>query len=117
FAVDACGERRFAYSGGLALNCVANARILAECGLSDLFVFPASNDAGVAVGAAYAAAASESWPWEPQPWIDDFRGYPYRGADYAVAIREYASWLQASLYDVRDIVGRLAAGQVIGWFD
>ena len=40
-------------SGGVALNCVANARILNECGFSKVFVQPAAGDAGGALGAAY----------------------------------------------------------------
>ncbi|MDX2231895.1 MAG: carbamoyltransferase [Leptolyngbyaceae cyanobacterium bins.349] len=41
-------------AGGVALNCVANGRILRECGLTDLWVQPAAGDAGSAVGAALA---------------------------------------------------------------
>jgi carbamoyltransferase len=39
-------------AGGVALNCVANGRILREGPFRDLFVQPASSDAGGAVGAA-----------------------------------------------------------------
>lgn len=39
-------------AGGVALNCCANARILAECDFSRLFVQPAAGDAGGALGAA-----------------------------------------------------------------
>src|SRR5262249_59836598 len=41
--------------GGVALNCVANARILAESGFERLFVPPAPGDAGCALGAALYA--------------------------------------------------------------
>ncbi|HOY67546.1 MAG TPA: carbamoyltransferase N-terminal domain-containing protein [Candidatus Ozemobacteraceae bacterium] len=39
-------------AGGVALNCVANARILAETPIRHLHVQPAANDAGTAIGAA-----------------------------------------------------------------
>ena len=39
-------------AGGVALNCVANARILKECGFDRVFVQPAAGDAGGALGAA-----------------------------------------------------------------
>jgi carbamoyltransferase len=116
-AVEATDERRLAYSGGVALNCLANARILAECGLRDLFVFPASNDAGIAVGAAYAAAAAEAWPWTPQAWTHDFRGYSYGEDDCRIAVREYAPWLRSRPYDTHEMAARLVAGQVVGWFE
>ncbi|WP_437658998.1 carbamoyltransferase family protein [Sorangium sp. So ce1182] len=43
-------------AGGVALNCVANARILREAGFSRLFVQPAAGDAGGALGAAILGA-------------------------------------------------------------
>lgn len=39
-------------SGGVALNCVANGRILRESGFKDVWIQPAAGDAGSAVGAA-----------------------------------------------------------------
>jgi len=39
-------------SGGVALNCVANGRILRECGFKDIWIQPAAGDAGSALGAA-----------------------------------------------------------------
>lgn len=42
-------------AGGVALNCVANGRILREGPFEDLWVQPASGDAGGALGAALAA--------------------------------------------------------------
>src|SRR5258706_7952509 len=46
------------YGGGVALNGVANARILAESGFERLFVPPAPGDAGCALGAAVHAVRS-----------------------------------------------------------
>jgi carbamoyltransferase len=43
-------------AGGVALNCVANARILAECDFRRVFVQPAAGDAGGALGAALLGA-------------------------------------------------------------
>ena len=46
------GLRTVAMAGGVALNCVANGRVLRESGLDGLFVQPAAGDAGGALGAA-----------------------------------------------------------------
>jgi carbamoyltransferase len=43
-------------AGGVALNCVANARLQRESGFSRLFVQPAAGDAGGALGAAILGA-------------------------------------------------------------
>lgn len=46
------GSRHLTLAGGVALNCVANGRVLRESGLDSLFVQPAAGDAGGALGAA-----------------------------------------------------------------
>jgi len=48
------GEDRLCLGGGVALNCVANGRILREAGFRDIWIQPAAGDAGGAVGAALA---------------------------------------------------------------
>ena len=55
-AIRTTGQRRLAMAGGVALNCVANGRILRESGVEALFVQPAAGDAGGALGAALLAS-------------------------------------------------------------
>lgn len=50
------GARRLAMAGGIALNCVANSRLHRDGPFEEIWVQPASGDAGTAVGAAYLAA-------------------------------------------------------------
>ncbi|MBF0273897.1 MAG: carbamoyltransferase [Nitrospinae bacterium] len=47
------GLKQLCLAGGVALNCVSNGRLLRESDFDDVFVQPASGDAGGAVGAAY----------------------------------------------------------------
>jgi len=46
------GERTLTMAGGVALNCVANARLEREGPFSEIWVQPASGDSGTALGAA-----------------------------------------------------------------
>jgi carbamoyltransferase len=46
------GSRNLVMAGGVALNCVANGRILREGSFDDLWIQPAAGDAGGALGAA-----------------------------------------------------------------
>lgn len=46
------GERRLAMAGGVALNCVANSRLLREGPFEEIWVQPAAGDSGTALGAA-----------------------------------------------------------------
>jgi carbamoyltransferase len=49
------GLRRLCLAGGVALNCVANGRILRDGVIDDLWIQPAAGDAGGALGAALSA--------------------------------------------------------------
>ena len=53
-ARELTGEDRLCLAGGVALNCVANGRLVREGGWKDIWVQPAAGDAGGAVGAALA---------------------------------------------------------------
>lgn len=48
------GSKNICLAGGVALNCVANGRLLREAGFDGVWIQPASGDAGGAVGAALA---------------------------------------------------------------
>jgi carbamoyltransferase len=52
FLRQATGSKRLCMAGGVALNCVANGRVLREAGFDEVFVPPAPHDAGTAAGAA-----------------------------------------------------------------
>jgi carbamoyltransferase len=54
---DRTGETTLALAGGVALNCVANARLAREGPFEQLWVQPAAGDAGTALGAALYVAA------------------------------------------------------------
>ncbi|PST22049.1 hypothetical protein C7U60_12460 [Mesorhizobium plurifarium] len=49
------GERYLCLAGGVALNCVANGKLLRQRIFDDIWIQPAAGDAGGAVGAALAA--------------------------------------------------------------
>ncbi|MCK4306121.1 MAG: carbamoyltransferase [Candidatus Eisenbacteria sp.] len=49
---DVTGQRRLCLAGGVALNCVANGRLLREGPYEALWIQPAAGDAGGALGAA-----------------------------------------------------------------
>ncbi|MBI5953620.1 MAG: carbamoyltransferase [Chloroflexi bacterium] len=45
--------KNLCYSGGVALNCITNQRILEETPFDNVYILPAAGDSGVALGAAY----------------------------------------------------------------
>lgn len=52
---DTTGERNLCLAGGVALNCVANGKLLKEKIFDNIWIQPASGDAGGAIGAALGA--------------------------------------------------------------
>jgi carbamoyltransferase len=108
-------------SGGVALNCVANGRILREGPFQRLFVQPAAGDAGGALGAAALAHAQASGARKPRERLRDvYLGPSYSGDDVAALLRSLGvagldyRGRQADLIEAA--VDRLMAGRVIGWF-
>jgi carbamoyltransferase len=54
YAFQETGLKRLCMAGGVALNCVANGRILRELPFADVWIQPAAGDAGGALGIALA---------------------------------------------------------------
>jgi carbamoyltransferase len=105
--------------GGVALNGVANARILAESGFERLFVPPAPGDAGCALGAAlYADRIHFGNPDREVP-DHPFWGPLADGAEMARLAREDGQHVEelddSTLID--RITDDLVAGRVVGWMD
>ncbi|SCL23700.1 carbamoyltransferase [Micromonospora rhizosphaerae] len=69
------GASTLAMAGGVALNCVANARIAAEGPYRDVWVQPAAGDAGTALGAALHVAGALGDRCAPMAGADLGRGW------------------------------------------
>jgi carbamoyltransferase len=108
-------------AGGVALNCVANSRILKAGPFKRLFVQPAAGDAGGALGAAALAHVRLSEESPSRRALE----HVYLGPSFSSS--EVYTILQASsakFQDYRDksadliraTVDHLVAGKVVGWF-
>jgi len=110
------GESRLALAGGVALNCVMNAR-LRDSGLYDeIWVQPAAGDAGTALGAALWIDHRQ----RPSPtrWVME---HAYFGPGYADdEIESALNWAKLPyrrLFDVAEQTAQLLAdGRIVGWF-
>jgi len=107
------------FGGGVALNGVANARILAESGFDRVFVPPAPGDAGCALGAAlYADRIYFRNPDRPVP-DHPFWGPSVDAHDLARAAREDSQVVEeldeAAL--VERVADDLAAERIVAWMD
>ena len=110
-------------AGGVALNCVANGRILREGPFKEVWVQPAAGDAGGALGSALAAWHQvDETPRCPQPGRDAMRG-SYLGPSFSNEEVEQFLRSKDCVYarlDKEECISRVAdslvSGKVIGWF-
>jgi carbamoyltransferase len=114
------GCTRLCLAGGVALNSVANGRILRETPFEELFVQPAAGDSGGAIGAAlYAYHALLGQPRRPTPMEHAYWGREYAEADIRLALDRRG--LRYRYFDDESelldaTVDALATGRVVGWF-
>jgi carbamoyltransferase len=116
-------QRKLVLAGGVALNCVANGRLLREGPFDDIWIQPAAGDAGGALGAALFtwyqlldnARSSDS--------LDQQRGSllgpSFTTSEIDTLLERHGC--QSIAFDQEDallehVTGLLADGKVVGWF-
>jgi carbamoyltransferase len=107
------------FGGGVALNGVANARILAESGFSRVFVPSAPGDAGCALGAALYADRIYLGGHDRNVLDHPFLGPAVDPQELARAAREDGQHVEE--LDERALIERtadaLAGGKIVGWME
>jgi carbamoyltransferase len=117
------GARQLCLAGGVALNCVANGKVLRDGAFDRLWVQPAAGDAGGALGAALAAWHGHlGQPRTPAAGRDAMQG-AYLGpafSDADVAQRLSRCGARFEQLPEADLIAQsvkdLAAGKALGWF-
>ncbi|MCS3799049.1 carbamoyltransferase [Niastella sp. OAS944] len=110
------GEDYLVISGGVALNSVANGRIVRESGFKDIYLMPAAGDNGTALGAAYYVYNCILKNKRGFVHNDPYVGTSYSNKDFENVIQ--ICKLSATYYD--NVEERTAEilhnGQIVGWF-
>ena len=105
--------------GGVALNGVANARILAESGFERVFVPPAPGDAGCALGAALYA--DRIYFKNPDRDVPDhpFWGPSVDTGELAIAAAQDGQFVEEMDDDplIERVADDLAAGRIVAWME
>jgi len=116
------GAEDLCLAGGVALNCVANGRLLREGPFKRIWVQPAAGDAGGALGAALSFHYAQPGAVRTTDGTHDamrgaFLGPEYADSEIAAALAERglaAERLPDSAATARRIAERVAAGAVVG---
>ncbi|MEW9533557.1 carbamoyltransferase [Microbispora sp. NPDC049125] len=108
------GARFLTMAGGVALNCVANTRLLAEGPFEDVWVQPAAGDSGTALGGALHLAQAHGDPITSMPGADLGRQW---------SDEELAAWLDVARVPYErpadlaaTVAEELAADRIVAWF-
>ena len=112
------GETNLCMAGGVALNCVANGRLLREGPFKEIFIQPAAGDAGGAIGVAALIWNSVLGNPRTFVWPHAYWGPEYSDAD-VLRVLEKAGvpYKRYGRRELLETTARLIAEQnVVGWF-
>ncbi len=112
------GMKNLVMAGGVALNCVANGRIIRETPFQDLYVQPAAGDAGGALGAA--AFVHHTLLKKPRTYVmeDAFLGPGYSAEEIETFLKATGvKYHRLAPDEIAKTGARLIADDtVLGWF-
>lgn len=122
-AKEVTGENNLVMAGGVALNCVANGKILKEKIFENIWIQPAAGDAGGALGCALYAAYNM---FAVERLVDkhDSQQGTYLGPEFSSdEIEKYLiqnnynySLIEDNRILCKIVAANLANGKVVGWF-
>jgi carbamoyltransferase len=116
------GARNLCLAGGVALNCVANGKVLRDGKFDKMWIQPAAGDAGGAVGAALAAyhqfKGNPRILASPDGMSAAFLGPQYSQSEIECMLKEVGARFDVLSEDaVIDTTAKALAGQLaVGWF-
>ena len=117
---ETTGAKNLCIAGGVALNCVANGRLVREAGFENVWIQPAAGDDGIAIGCAYYGYLAIQK--NKRSFV---MKHSYLGVDYGdeVVSRLVNKSLVRVVTSARhsdnvcaDTARLLSEGRIIGWF-
>ena len=117
---ETTGAKNLCIAGGVALNCVANGRIVREAGFDNVWIQPAAGDDGIAIGCAYYGLLALQNKPRNHVLTNAYFGRPYKDEEIMDAAHKrlvrLVSQTKPSANVCADTAKLLAEGKVIGWF-
>lgn len=113
-----CRSENLCFAGGVALNSVANERIIRESGFKSVYIMPAADDSGTAIGAAYYGLWKLTNNNSRKQLQRDACGRLYSSMAISSAIEKTEGLKVSRSQDlIADTVDLLCEGEIVGWFE
>jgi carbamoyltransferase len=116
-------QKAVCLAGGVAFNCVANGKIFDETPFQQIYLQPASGDAGLAIGAAYfvhhqVLGQPRSFVMEDAYWGPSYTPEQVRSAVDASRLRSEGMEISEHPEETiaKEAAKEIAAGKILGWF-
>ncbi len=111
-------SRNLCFVGGVALNCVANARLVREAGFDRIWVPPCASDTGAPLGSALYHHHQTLGAPRRTVLTHAYHGLAYTDADIETALQ--AAGMTYRRLDDAELIAKtaqdLADGRIVGWF-
>jgi len=114
---DLCPSENLCYAGGVALNCIANERIIRESRFKNVSITPAAEDCGTSIGAAYYGLWQLTKNNTRKVLFCDAVGPSYSEQRINDAISSAAIEMINSNDVISDVADLLCDGKIVGWFE
>jgi carbamoyltransferase len=115
YAHGVTGRSKLCLTGGVALNSVANQRIVAEGPFDEVYILPPAGDAGTAIGAAYYGYYSIAGGTERHPVRSGSTGRDYSEQEIEQAVLEVGEKVESRRATVAEVAALLAEHRLVGW--
>lgn len=110
------GGHNLCLAGGVALNCTANAILQGEGPFRNIYIQPAANDAGTAIGAAYVLWNHEMKGGRLQVMDDPYIGPHFSDEEIALFLDELGVAYEYCSSVAETAAELIAKGDIVAWF-
>ncbi|HVF79654.1 MAG TPA: carbamoyltransferase C-terminal domain-containing protein [Solirubrobacteraceae bacterium] len=114
--IERTGCSNLVFGGGAAYNCTANGALRADAAISDVYVFPASGDAGTSVGAALAVSVPDGSSARCERVDHAAFGPDFDDDDIARMLRDSRIAARRSDEVCSDAAKLIASDCIVAWF-
>ena len=113
-AINITGSKKVCLTGGVALNCKMNKKIMEIPEVEDIFIQPVANDAGLVVGGVLEA--SHMFGYDPRFVMRHNYWGPSYSNETIKNVLEERKTIYSKLENLKPIAQAIADGKFVGWF-